>query len=390
MRVRPTASTVACCLLLAGIAACSDDGDDRTASVVDTDDCFGFTPEGSALEDGDLIDGGLDAWRDVDVDDDGNDAVELLDDAEACVVYAGPDAFDDLTVTLASEDVTGSSGQAGYMTVTSGKPGVDTGILSENVPVLGVADGIWQVATAVEDAEIYIGSSTGAGVATPVEGTLIDYQDPLAGRDEDRVVVVTSGDSTYVAATSESAGDRPVLLPVGEGSTPLDEVLASPGGVPLAAGAVRNGVRPKVATLGTVEFIGIVEVDGVGTVLASTSVDRLSSSTGRGTPMVQVASESGVVAHPFDPVDTADWAVGLWLDLPAEDATTGTYLAVAHAHDADTEVTVAAGTDQATLPGPVAILTVPVDDAAPLFAAIIATADGHVIPTVAANGRLRG
>lgn len=390
MRKRPTA-VVSFVVFACAMSACGGGGESADQSVIDSASCFGFTAQGSALDDDEMIEDALDEWADLDDDD---EAVLLADDAGVCVVYAGPDSFGDMTVTLASEDVAGADGEGGYAVVLSGdRSRVErTGGLDEDTPVLGVAEGTWMLADTVGQADFYVGSTTAVGSSSPVEGQLIDRADPtLPGRDEERVLVVTTADSTFVVAAAESSSSAPpVFLPLLDGGVELADVLGAVGGVPLVAGSVRDGLQPDRPLLSGLELIEAADVADVGTVLAS--VARHGSTE---IPMIHVATEAGLIEHPFEAATVTGWAVGAWLDPQNADATARrTYFALAHPPitnpDAEIEFTIAAGTQRETLAGPLATLDVTVDDDESTVAAIIATADGRVIPTLAANEHIVG
>lgn len=372
-------------------------GDDSGAAFVDGEQCAGFTPAGSRLDDGEMLDAAATAWHDYE-DSDSQSGPALADDAQVCVVYADVNEGGEPRVAMVSDDVGRSDS---YIALFEGMDEDDLDVahidgvryLGDDATAIGVGDGLWLLADTVEAATLHTGSPVSAHELDLSESRLVDpsEQGMVEGRSEG-ILVAEAADRTVVATSAGVDADvSDQVAAVALADSPLDSssILASADGAAVLAEAIRQarGDLHQHAPP-DVQLLGAVDVPEVGTVLAAATVperDRVS-------PLLSIGTRAGTTSVRVGPVRvldgdeavrsldaTAGWAAGAMLVDNAERPLAYVVAAQPPADsDGPVRLDVRVGRTRHELSGPVA--HAPADGS---VAAVIGTApSGVVVPTV--------
>lgn len=370
------------------VAGCS--GDDSGVAFTDGEQCAGFTPTGSRLDDQEMLDAAATAWREH--EDTEQEGPALEDDAEVCVVYADVSDHGEARVAMVSEDVGRSDN---YLALFVGREeddldaaGIDgVRYVGDDAAAIGVGDALWLLADAVEAATLHSGSPVSANELDLSESRLVDASGlgVLVTETADRTVVATS------AGVDADARDHVAAVPLADSPLDLSSVLESTDGLAVLAEAIVQA-RGDLHQYAPPDFqlLGTVDVPEVGTVLASAAVPE----PDRVNPLLSIGTSAGATSVPVGPVyvregneavRSLDAAAGWAAATMVLDETEGQPLAY-----------VVAAQPPADVDGPVRLdlrvgrarheLSGPVDYAAAdgsAAAAVIGTApSGVVVPTV--------
>lgn len=387
MGPRPYMAALAAAMVtVLSVAGCTDD--EPGATFVDGEQCAGFTPVGSRLDDQEMLDAAVAEWRDYE-NSDSQRGPALDDDAEVCVVYADVNESGLPRVVMVSEDVGGINPFAAFFEGTE-EDDFDVAhiagarFLGDDSTAIGVGDGLWLLADGVEAAVLHSGSPTSAHELDLSESRLVDSRElgVTEGRSEGVLIAETAGGTVVAASAGEDAHDRVAAVPLVDSPLAPTSVLESANGAAVLADAIRAARSDPQSRPPDFQLLGAVDVPDVGTALASaTTSDR-----GLASPVLSIGTPADVRSVPIgreasERLDTTiGWAAGTMI----VDRTDGPLAYVVAAQppvdvDGAVQLDVRVGSTRHELTGPVAFA--PADGSA--SAAVIGTApSGVVVPTV--------
>jgi hypothetical protein len=379
------------------VAGCSDD--DRGVALVEGgEQCVGFTPAGSRLDDRELLDAAVAEWRDQDSGD-SSPGPSLDDGAEVCVVYAGESDDGLPRVVMVSDDVGGTKP---FVALFEGMEEDDLDVadidgvrfLGDDAAVVGVGDGLWLVADRVETAALYSGSPASTHEVDLSASRLVDSHElgVVDGRSEGILVADTVERTVLVTPDGDTGAHHVAEVPLGDSPLEPAAVLEAGDGAAVLADAIRTGRGDRHTRPPEFQLLGTARAAGLGTVVASaTTSDR-----GEVSPVLSIGTPADVISVVIGPrfvrdggegVEALDAAVGWAAGTMVVDSTGGPIAYVVAGQppaevDGRVGLDVRVGRARHALAGPVAVA--PADGSA--TAAVIGTSPtGQVVPTVPAE-----
>ncbi|GAA1881038.1 hypothetical protein [Lapillicoccus jejuensis] len=328
-RRRPALLAAALLVALTAVAGCSS-ATPGPSVVVGT--CRGFASGGTAIGDRALLERALATWRRI------GGSMGLSEPVAApvgpvCAVEAHWSDDGRGMVTLADATSTATyadAGAGGTLTATSDLPEPPA---DEVLPVLPVGDGMWRLAAAVTEAELWVGAPGVPPTRVVLQGDQVDL-DPAVGTFAEQhpqtlphvLVLLHAGGRLYAATGGppySANHDEAFAVSLGRDdpttTTSWQSVLRDTAGVPLVAQAVGFAPRGRQVP-GVVDrelaivSLGNAPVSGTFLVLSQRVRDR----GALGAPVVTLVQQSrtGADAQPVGVVlsRTGAWVGSAWLD----------------------------------------------------------------------------